>query len=341
MANAPHILHRDIETKSRIDLPDVGAWRYASDLSTDVWCVGYAVDDTPPQIWIPGQPIPNEFIEAARNPDWIVVAHNDAFERAVEELILAPRYGWPIVPIGQHRCTMAMALASALPAKLETVAEVLKLSAQKDAAGARLMRLMARPRKPRASEDPSALYWHDDDPEKLSRLYAYCQQDLAVERELFHRLPPLTDIEQALWVLDAEINRRGFFSDGALLEAASRIGAEAGKAVQEELRSITAGELVSTDQVTALLAWLARHGCEVKNLQKPTLRHALRRKELDPIVRRALELRISAAHSAAAKVDSLLAWRNGDGRIRGTLRFHGAGTGRWTGHGPQAKFPAR
>jgi DNA polymerase len=87
--------------------------------------------------------------------------------------------------------------------------------------------------------------------------------------------------------------------------------------------------------VAALLAWLGEHGCEVKNLQKGTLRHALRRKELDPIVRRVLELRLGAAHAAAAKIDALLAWRNGDGRVRGTLRFHGAGTGRWTGHGPQ------
>jgi hypothetical protein len=32
----------------------------------------------------------------------------------------------------------------------------------------------------------------------------------------------------------------------------------------------------------------------------------------------------------------LLAWRDAkDGRVRGTLRYHGAGTGRWTGHGPQ------
>jgi RecA-family ATPase len=83
------------------------------------------------------------------------------------------------------------------------------------------------------------------------------------------------------------------------------------------------------------LAWLGERGCEVKNLRKPTLRHALRRKELDPIARRAIELRLGAAHAAAAKIDTLLAWRDTDGRVRGTLRFHGAGTGRWTGHGPQ------
>jgi DNA polymerase bacteriophage-type len=331
---AVRILHRDIETRSTIDLTDVGAWRYAGDPTTGVWCVAYAVDDGPAQIWIPGQPIPEEFHVAARDPDWIVVAHNDAFERAIEERILAPRYSWPIVPIERHRCTMAIASASALPAALGTVAEVLQLSARKDDDGARLMKQMARPRKPRAGEDPAGIYWHDDH-EKLEALHAYCRQDVEVERELFHRLPPLADSEQALWVLDQLINQRGFHTDGPLLKAASRIAAAAGQVVQEEIARITNGELNSTDQVAALQAWLGDHGCDVKDVRKGTLIHALRRNDLDPIARQVVELRLGAAHAAAAKIDTLLAWQDTDHRVRGTLRFHGAGTGRWTGHGPQ------
>jgi DNA polymerase bacteriophage-type len=328
------ILHRDIETRSTIDLTEVGAGRYAADPSTDVWCVAYAIDDAPVQTWIPGQPLPEEFFEAARNPAWLIVAHNDAFERAIEEHILAPRYGWPIVPIERHRCTMAMALASALPGALGKVGEVLELSTRKDDQGARLMKQMAQPRKPRADEDPAGIYWIDD-PEKLERLYAYCRNDVEVERELFHRLPPLSDAEQELWVLDALINQRGFHTDGPLLEAASRIGAAAGAAAHDEIARITNGALTSTDQVTALQAWLGEHGCAIKDVRKPTLKHALTRKALDPLVRRVIELRLGTAHAAAAKIDTLLAWRNSDGRIRGTLRYHGAGTGRWTGHGPQ------
>ena len=332
-----HVLHRDIETRSTIDLTDVGAWRYAGEPTTGVWCVAYAVDDARARIWIPGQSIPEEFHVAARESDWLIVAHNDAFERAIEERILAPRYDWPIVPIERHRCTMAMALSSALPAALDSVAEVLELSVRKDAQGARLMRLMSRPRKPRAGEDPNGIYWHDD-PEKLERLYAYCRNDTDVERKAYHRLPRLADSEEALWILDATINQRGFHADGALLEAASCIAAAAGQAVQDELIRITAGALTSTDQVKALLAWLAEHGCQVKNLRKPTLNHALRWKELDPVARRVIELRLGAAHAAAAKVDTLLAWQDADGRVRGTLRFHGAGTGRWTGHGPRRRI---
>src|ERR1700758_773887 len=105
------ILHRDIETYSTLDLKVVGARRYAADPTTGVWCVAYAVDDGPVQIWLPGEPIPEPYFEAERNPEWTVTAHNDGFESSVEELILAPRYGFPLVPVERHRCTMAMALS--------------------------------------------------------------------------------------------------------------------------------------------------------------------------------------------------------------------------------------
>jgi DNA polymerase len=329
------VLHRDYETRSTVDLKAVGAARYAADPSTDVWCVAYAVDDEPVQLWWPGEPVPKVFFKAARNSAWKVVAHNDAFERAIEEHILAPRYGWPLVPIERHVCTMVMALACGLPGKLATVADALELKHRKDTAGARLMTQMSGPRKPRKGEDPKGgPYWHDD-PEKTAKLGGYGRQDVEVERELHHRLPPLSDAEQALWALDAVINARGFYTDGPLLETASRIAADAHQATQDELAQSTGGALTSTNQVAALQAWLAEHGCEVSDIQKATLSHALRRKGLKPAVRRVLELRKGAAHAAAAKVDALRDWRNADGRVRGTLQFHGAGTGRWTGRGPQ------
>ena len=106
-----HVLHRDYETRSRCVLKSAGAYRYAADPRTTVLCAAYTVDDDPVQLWTPGDPVPPEFIEAARNPTWIVVAHNDQFETAIEQLLLAPRFGWPLIPLERHRCTMAMSLA--------------------------------------------------------------------------------------------------------------------------------------------------------------------------------------------------------------------------------------
>jgi DNA polymerase len=325
------ILFRDYETYSTVDLRTAGAWKYAAHADTGVWCCGYAVDDDPVRDWTPNNPIPEEFHTAARDPDWLIVAHNSAFEYVIEQLVLGPRYGWPAVPIERARCTMAKALACALPGSLERAAEALGLPG-KDASGARLMRLMSRPRKPRAGEDPVGIYWHDD-PEKLERLYAYCRRDVEVERELFRRLPPLLGSEQALWAIDSVINQRGFFTDGPLLEAAHNIVTAAEAALQAEFRELTG--LDSTNQTEKLIAWLAAHDCVVTDVQKTTLRHALRRKSLEPTAQRAIELRLQLAHASAGKIDALLAWRGNDGRVRGTLKFCAAATGRWAGHGPQ------
>jgi DNA polymerase len=190
-------LFRDYETRSTRDLRRVGSWVYSTHEITDVWCCAHAVDDGPVQLWVPGNPTPLEFIEAAQNPDYHVSAFNDQFERLIEQHIMGPRYGWPIIPIERHHCSQAAAAALALPTSLDGVAKALQLKHQKDAAGARLMQQMARPRQPRSDEDPNGTYWFDD-AERLGRLYEYCRQDVRVEREAYHRMLPLSADEQAL-----------------------------------------------------------------------------------------------------------------------------------------------
>src|SRR5262249_38466236 len=155
------ILFWDIETRSTVPLEDAGAWRYAADPTTEVLCVGYAVDDSDVEIWTPGQAIPQEFNTAASDPSWCVVAHNFAFERAIATRILQPRFGWPEIPLAQQRCSMSLALANALPAALDNAARALQLDYQKDQEGYLLMRRMARPRRPRKNEDPTGIYFVD------------------------------------------------------------------------------------------------------------------------------------------------------------------------------------
>jgi DNA polymerase len=322
--NAPHVLFHDVETRSTLDLKAVGVHRYAADASTQALCLAYTVDGEPVQLWTPVDPVPPEFIEAASNPSWTIVAHNDAFERAIARHILEPRHGFPAIPIERRRCSMAMALAAALPGALDKAVAALSLPYTKDQAGQALMRRMARP-LPGGG-------WIDD-PASCEQLSAYCRRDVEAERALYRALPPLTADEQRLWELDARINLRGFFTDGVLLDAAHQVVTKAEAALQAEFSAITG--LKTTNQVDKFITWLGDHGCAVTDAQKSTLKHALRRKGLAPEVRRAVELRLELAHASAAKVEALRAWRGADGRVRGTLRYHGAGPGRWTGHGPQ------
>src|SRR5262245_23341381 len=225
-ATTTHILHRDIETRSRVALKIVGAQRYAADPSTEILCICYAANNDPIKVWRPGDRTPSEFVLAAQNPNWIAVAHNAAFEIAIEKSILSTRYGFPTIPIERQRCTQAACLSLGLPAKLSAAADALELSHRKDAAGERLMHQTSKPRRAHKDEDADGIYWFDDQ-DRLDRLYSYCGQDVEVERELVNRLPPLSPTEQAIWRLSYQVNVRGFHIDRAFAEAARKIAEQA------------------------------------------------------------------------------------------------------------------
>jgi DNA polymerase bacteriophage-type len=316
------ILHRDFETRSTADLTKVGAWRYAADSTTEVLCVAYAIDDGEVKIWIPGDPIPAESQEAARSAEWLITAHNDGFETAIEELILAPQFGWPLVPLERHRCTEAQARANALPAALDKAAAAVGLRYRKDAAGDKIMRKLSKSRGP-------------IDPKEFARLRAYCKQDVEVERALSRRVPPLSPSEQAFWQLDAVINRRGFYVDRALAEAAHRAEGRAQDNIKTQITVLTGGKITSIHQRDRILAAMRERGIDAKKLTKPAVAALLAQNDLPDEIHRILELRRDGAHSAAKKLKGLLAGLGSDNRLRNTLIFHGAATGRWSGKGFQ------
>jgi DNA polymerase bacteriophage-type len=82
-------LHLDYETRSRIDLIRHGAYRYATDPSTEIICLGWAFDDNEPQLWIPGKPFPEEVIEHFSKGDRASIhAHNAQFEILITTYVL-------------------------------------------------------------------------------------------------------------------------------------------------------------------------------------------------------------------------------------------------------------
>jgi DNA polymerase len=329
-----HTVHWDIEARSELHLPTVGARKHAAHPSTAITCVAYAADDQPVKTWLPGEAVPVEFIEVAQNPNWFLCSHNAQFEIALLQCILEPRHGWPRIRLSRFRDTMAMGLALALQGKLELAAEALELIHQKDKAGQRLMLMMAKPRRPRQGEDPhKGPYWFDDE-ERLQRLYEYCQQDVEVERELHGQVQPLIPQELQIWQLDCIINRRGFHFDRTLALAARKIAQALGPE-NAELAQLTDGAVTSIHQVAKLKTWLTEQGCDTKVLNKTAIEELLGSEELPATVRRALELRQGGAQAAAKKIDAFLARCDSDGRIRGALRYHGASTGRWVGNGVQ------
>lgn len=325
-----HTLHIDFETRSTVDLRKTGVYVYAADPSTDVWCAAYAFDDDPVQLWLPGQECPPSIIECVMQ-NWTITSHNAAFERIIWRDVLGPRYGWPVPKLTQWHCTMAMALAMALPGSLENAAAAVGLEARKDMDGHATMMRMAKPRRPRKGENPNGVYWFDDE-ERKQKLYEYCRNDVAVERELEKRLLPLRPSEQRLWWLDQVINDRGVHVDTALCEAALKIVDQAAEWLDHEMTQVTRGAVGACTNVGEITAWLRENGCpEVDSIAKGEIDALLARRDLSPAVRRVLELRKEAAKASVAKIDALLRGKSADHRARGLCQYHAASTGRWGG----------
>jgi DNA polymerase len=193
---------------------------------------------------------------------------------------------------------------------------------------------MSKPRKPRADEDPGLVYF-DNDPEGLAQLYERCRRDVEIERELYNLLSPLLAEEQALWVLDAEINARGFCVDVELARAARELVRREQAAINAEIATLTGGEITTAGQVAKIAEFVRERGHQLTGLTKRSVAAVLARGHPDENIRRLLELRREGARASVRKLDALLASVDDDGRLRGTLRYHGAATGRWSGRGFQ------
>src|SRR5262249_51267145 len=148
--------------------------------------------------------------------------------------------------------------------------------------GRRMMLAMAKPRHARKGEDPACIHWRDG-PERRRRLAEYCRRDVEIERELYKRLPPLSDAEQQLWTLDAAINRRGFQVDTRLAGAARTIVRLEQAAIDERISELTGGRITSINQVAKLQAFLGEHGHNVTCVTKRSVAALLAHQPTDEI----------------------------------------------------------
>lgn len=343
-------LHIDFETRSAADLKAVGIDNYSRHQTTDVWCMGYAFDDEPVWIVSDGKLAGQHAAIAIHVQDGgLVVAHNAAFELAIWNNVMVPRYGWPPLKAEQCRDTMAMAYAMALPGSLEKAAAAVGIEMQKDMSGHRLMMQMCRPKAmfpahdaakmlvggrtqpgyQRFADGAMALWW--DDADKLEKLYEYCRQDVRVERELEKRLLPLSAAEQRLWALDQAINNRGVYVDRPAVQAAIGVVQSEQDRLNQEMRHVTGNFVGFCTETARITKWVQSRGVALPGVAKSDVLDALADGTLPDDVRRALTLRQEAGKSSTAKLRAMIDAASADGRLRNMLQYHGAGTGRWAG----------
>lgn len=319
----------DFETRSAVDIKKAGADVYARHPSTDILCMGWTLDEEPVQLWTPEHGS-YDVLKAFKDCD-AVVAHNAPFELAIWNYVGVKKYRWPPLRPEQVICTMAMSYAMALPGALEDAAPAAGLAVQKDCAGHRVMLKLSKPKKILESGEP-IFFETLEEPEKFEILYAYCKQDVEVERQLYKRLVKLPPEEHDLWVLDHKINQRGVQIDvEAVKKALVLIEIEKDR-LNEQMREATSGTVVSTTDVGQLTKWVRAQGFPTEGLAKGDVLELLKNEKLPPHVRLALETRQKGSKSSTAKLTKMISGVCEEGRARGLFQYWGAGaTSRFAG----------
>jgi DNA polymerase len=334
------VLFIDFETRSAVDIRQCGADVYAAHPTTDLLCMGYAISDGAVRV-VPYNTKPKQVFFNEIRSGITVIAHNAPFELAIWNKCCVPKYGWPPLDPKQVRCTMAMAYAMSLPGSLDACAAALGIKEQKDKLGHRIMLQVSQPRS--VEDDGKIVWWTPADrkrgSEKFKKLYAYCTQDLEVLRESWKRLKPLSSTEQAMWELDYKINQRGIQVDRKSVQVALDLVVVEKAKMDEQMRVATKGVVGTCNAVGQLTDWLRYKGIKTKTVTKSDVSRLLRRKDTPEDVKEVLLLRQAAAKTSTAKLKPMGKIDN-DGRIRGTMQYHGAGTGRWAGRRLQVhNFP--
>ena len=316
----------DFETRSAIDLAEQGLDIYANDPTTEVLCIAYGI--YPDKIRLVDSGIIDKnfpLLDHVRNGGKIQ-AWNAMFEYAIWNCVCVPKYGWPPLKLEQCIDTMAIAAANNIPQSLGDAAIFMDATQQKDTRGRYLIQKLCKPHK--------GVF--NNDPELMAEMFQYCIQDVRTEMAIGSVLRPLSEAEQEVWYLTQQINLKGVPVDPNELHNAVLAVVRAQDQLDNECVALTG---FKPSERAKLLGWINERLMEpLPDLTAETVSNLLQRNEkfglFDPGDRviRALELRQEGSQTSVAKYAKMMEIQR-EGRIRNTLVYHGASTGRWASRG--------
>lgn len=325
----------DFETRSFLSVKDVGAWRYAEDWTTEILCMAWKIGNGETGLWIPGLDFPPEVL-AHIEAGGMFEAHNVQFERAIWLFILRPKFGIPVPK--RWKDTLAVCAYRGIPLGLDDVGKALDLDIKKGERGKYLLNTLSKP-KWGTKNNPDRIYREDWD--LMDELYDYCIRDVDSEHNLSDTVGDLPTPEFRLWALDQKINQRGVRLDMDAVEIALDTTEKIAGTLNAELRGITQGAVQKATQRDKMLAWFRENGLpELGDLKKETVEYwTLKDKHGEYIQKgnipdhalRAMVIRSQLAKASTRKLEKMRDCVGRDGRVRGLLQYHGAGTGRWAG----------
>jgi DNA polymerase len=337
----------DIETRSRTDIK-FGAYRYCEDPDFEVLHIAYspirefsggarALGKARLLDFGPMGEDTTSFRKLLNDPTKEKHAFNANFER-----IGLSR--WDGLPNGQYldplnwHCSAIKANVNGIFGRLDDVASAVRSPIVKDNEGKRLIKLFSLPdRSAKGQGRFHEIYttcWCglDHYPDFLA-FGEYCKNDVMTEAAVDHLLPPIPADVQAQYEADQRINDRGIRHFKALSQqAVAQVATE-----QARLMGVLKHQtgLDNPNSPVQMKAWLEAQGYPMLSLDKEHRAEALADPLIPDHVAAALELKGAASLSSVTKHQAALNTRCSDGRIRGSLQFYGAHTGREAGRGIQ------
>jgi DNA polymerase len=307
-----HISHRSIA-----NLSEVGGVAYARHAHTEVLHVAAAMSGRPAMSLSPSEPLPQAISDALA-----AGAPVAAYDALRVQQHLWTRLGWP--QPARWIDTLALMRIAGLPADLASAADALDPPVEPAPSDAVPRALTVI--DPRAGALPAV---GRREIESVAAVGAHTAT--TVRRLARERLSPWIAAGLAHIEVDARINERGFAFDSALADAvldlADRFAREARDGVE-----VDGGVLASPER---LRAFLQAHGLDLPDVRHATLAEVLDDPDVGDIARQVINARLATASIVANKLRAGLRHVGPDGRIRWSLVFGAAHTGRWGGRGFQ------
>jgi DNA polymerase len=325
------VLSIDVETFSRVSLPDCGVYRYVEDEEFTILLFGYSVDDGPVKVidLTCGETIPADVFDAIWDPTVEKRAWNANFERTT----IGKYFGRYCEP-SQWFDPMVMASCCGLPAKLETAGAALGLSEDqaKMKIGKQLIREFSLPCKPTKKNGMRERNLPEHDPENWALYKSYNQRDVEAEMAICERLlrwRPMRS-EQKLWALDQRINDLGIRVDITMAENAIKIGGEYRQRLID--RAVELSGLENPNSTAQVKAWLEeQEGVTVSSLNKKVIADVVAGLSEHNSIE-FMALRTEFSKSSVKKYEAITRAACQDQHVHGCFQFAGAGrTGRWAG----------
>lgn len=323
----------DFETRSRQNLKKVGSVKYAVCPSTEATLLTWCFGNGEVKAWRKGQPIPEEILHVARNPEkFHFVAHNVTFDYLIWTIAFAKLIpGLKTPPLSNITDNAALTNYARVTSALDSAASMLDLPYSKDTEGGRLMRKQSSP-------GPDGQF-PELTPQEWERFEYYGVIDTHLLRDIYYKLPQLPEMERWGFEWTFLRNIKGVRIDMELLEVMEEILKVELVKLRKEFYALT-GKFCTVTQRAKCLQFFQQYYPEMKDMQGETVRETLEEGvHVYEQVRRALEIYSLASSTSLAKVPTARATNYG-GRMYNIWNFLKAHTRRWAGMGLQPQnFP--